>query len=186
MSIVVLPVRSSNRRRTIIDGLRQTIGIACHKVETKVERLFCFDRCAIAITLRNILEYIDTRVSSSLEHWTVVTEVCQALSLSQSLTSFSNIVVLNDHIVESLRVDTLNSPVDTKELEVNSKVCTKLLRELEVLIESIDSLLLLCRSCWINCWVSLISIISVVLNSDTVSIICIIRELSNTSVREVV
>ena len=59
VSIVVLPVRCCYRRRTVVDGLRLAVGVACHKVETEVEALLCLNGEVVAVTLGNVVENVD-------------------------------------------------------------------------------------------------------------------------------
>ena len=51
VGIVVLPVRCSYRRRTVVDGLRLAVGVACHEVETEVEALLSLYGEVIAVAL---------------------------------------------------------------------------------------------------------------------------------------
>ena len=117
-----------------------SVGIACHQVEAEVEALLSLDRHIVRITLRHIVQIEDVgRTLHRGEHRTVV-EV-EAVGLAPGLACSLDVQLLHDDIVEGLRVDTLDGPLDAQRINnVDGEVCTELLAELEVLVEDVDGL----------------------------------------------
>ena len=65
-AVVVLPVRISHRRRSVVHTIRMTEDITCHQVETKVECLLSLDREVVRIALVGVAQIDDAVVRKAL------------------------------------------------------------------------------------------------------------------------
>ena len=116
--------------------------IRCIQIKTERKVLSCRQRQAVAVALAGIIHCIDVVKRLSICHLGIKRTVIpvHVRGLRQGLTRLliSQVLVIN--IIQTLAEDTLSSPFDTQEIEIETKVNTHSLSELEILVKHIDQL----------------------------------------------
>ena len=158
--------------------------IRCIQIKTERKVLSCRQRQAVAVALAGIIHCIDVVKRLSICHLCIKRTVIpvHVRGLRQGLTRLliSQVLVIN--IIQTLAENTLSSPVDTQEIEIETKVNTHSLSELEILVKHIDQLAT--GSLQIICIQSLLVRIHDELHSRI--IFCRVRRCLHTSIRKVV
>ena len=158
--------------------------IRCIQIKTERKVLSCRQRQAVAVALAGIIHCIDVVKRLSICHLCIKRTVIpvHVRGLRQGLTSLliSQVLVIN--IIQTLAEDTLSSPVDTQEIEIETKINTHRLSELEILVKHIDQLAT--ESLQFICILSLLVRINDELHIRI--IFCRVRRCLHTSIRKVV
>lgn len=138
------------------------------------------------MALRHIVEHVYARIRHLVDgvHRTVVAS--HASHVGKGIACRCDVEVADDHVVDGLGVDALQSPVDAQELSVDGEVATPLLRELEVLVEDVDGLGRLSGSTSTGCRKIGVDLIRIQDEVDVAGVVSAVRQLLNTRVGEVV
>ena len=116
IGVVVLPVWSSHRAWTVIDSLWLAVSITGREVKPEIEAFFSLYRQVVRITLRDIIKQIDIScILHCLEHRTIVER--STIGFPPCLASFFDVQLLNDYVVECLRVDAFQRPTDIQRVD---------------------------------------------------------------------